>query len=96
VSKCLTPAGCLQEYFEAGRTSDCMALVSIFVGCDVVFTSYPLYVHSCSFVYSPQYTAGYGNFHLTVTITVFHGTLPCFIILVVPCDGNEHADYTHV
>jgi len=27
---CLAPAGCLQENFEAGLTSDCMALVSIF------------------------------------------------------------------
>lgn len=46
------------------------------------------------FVYSLQCTAECGNFHLTVTITVFHGTVPCFIVFM-PCDGNSHADYTH-
>ena len=48
-----------------------------------------------SFVYSLQYTAECGSFRLTVTITVFHGTLPCFIVMVMPCVGNAHADYTH-
>lgn len=32
------------------------------------------------FVYSLQCTAECGNFHLTVTITVFHGTIRCFIV----------------
>jgi hypothetical protein len=47
------------------------------------------------FVYSLQYTAECGSFHLTVTITVFRGPLPCFIVMVMPCVGNAHADYTH-
>lgn len=49
-----------------------------------------------SFVYSLQYTSECGCFHLTVMITAFHGTLPCFIVMVMPCIGNAHADYTHL
>jgi len=45
---CLAPAGRPQENFEAGLTFDCMTLVSIFFGGDMVFTSYLLYVHSYS------------------------------------------------
>jgi len=48
-----------------------------------------------SFVCSLQYTAECGSFHLAVTITVFRGNLPCFIVMVMLCVGNAHADHTH-
>jgi hypothetical protein len=72
------------EYFEAGHVSDCMTLVSIF--CLVAVVWY-LHIISCVctpilLVYSLQYAVECGIFHLTVMITVFHGAVPWFIVLL--------------